>query len=257
MIRRPPRSTQIRSSAASDVYKRQSYYSGDKPTKFGIYPERLDEAIAVARSYDLTIDTIHFHVSHHLLDDDLPAFERAVAAAAAMARRVIAAGCPLREVNAGGGLGAVMRQGQRPLDLDAYTGILAEHFGPLGVTIACEPGEIFSRNAAVLLAEVVTVEDRSAAGDGSAVFAGLTCGWNVMNLAFIYKEFVETVLCRAADAPRTASYTLTSHINEGPDIFAEDYPCLLYTSDAADDLLCVDLGVRRIIKKKTPPPSLS
>eukprot|EP00657_Telonema_sp_P-1_P006404 TRINITY_DN24969_c0_g1_i1.p1 TRINITY_DN24969_c0_g1~~TRINITY_DN24969_c0_g1_i1.p1 ORF type:complete len:192 (+),score=62.11 TRINITY_DN24969_c0_g1_i1:115-690(+) len=29
-----------------------------------------------------------------------------------------------------------------------------------------------------------------------------------------------------------------------------DNPCLLYTSDAADDLLCVDLGGRRIIKKK-------
>ena len=28
-----------------------------------------------------------------------------------------------------------------------------------------------------------------------------------------------------------------------------DYNCLLYTSDAADDLLCVDLGGRRIIKK--------
>eukprot|EP00657_Telonema_sp_P-1_P005147 TRINITY_DN22322_c0_g1_i1.p2 TRINITY_DN22322_c0_g1~~TRINITY_DN22322_c0_g1_i1.p2 ORF type:complete len:133 (-),score=20.08 TRINITY_DN22322_c0_g1_i1:55-453(-) len=26
--------------------------------------------------------------------------------------------------------------------------------------------------------------------------------------------------------------------------------CILYTSDAADDLLCVDLGGRRIIKKK-------
>ena len=26
--------------------------------------------------------------------------------------------------------------------------------------------------------------------------------------------------------------------------------CLLYTSDAADELLCVDLGGRRIIKKK-------
>ena len=39
--------------------------------------------------------------------------------------------------------------------------------------------------------------------------------------------------------------------------------CLLYTSDAADDLLCVDLGGRRIIKKKnqtharTNPPLLS
>ena len=30
-----------------------------------------------------------------------------------------------------------------------------------------------------------------------------------------------------------------------------DVTCLLYTSDAADDLLCVDLGGRRIIKKKT------
>ena len=29
--------------------------------------------------------------------------------------------------------------------------------------------------------------------------------------------------------------------------------CLLYTSDAADDLLCVDLGGRRMIKKKKTP----
>src|SRR5450756_1950354 len=29
----------------------------------------------------------------------------------------------------------------------------------------------------------------------------------------------------------------------------DGYTCLLYTSDAADDLLCVDLGGRRIIKK--------
>ena len=28
-------------------------------------------------------------------------------------------------------------------------------------------------------------------------------------------------------------------------------PCLLYTSDAADDMQCVDLGGRRIIKKNT------
>ena len=201
-----------------------SYYSGDKPTKFGIYPERLDEAIAVARSYGLTIDTVHFHVSHHLLTDDLPAFDRAVEAATQMVRRVIDAGCPVREVNAGGGLAAVMKQGQEPLDLDGYAGILAKHLGPLGVTIACEPGEMFSKNAGVLLTEVVTVEDRSAAGDGSALFVGLDCGWNVMHLAFIYKEFVETVLCREADAKRTETYTLVSHINEGPDIFAEAYP---------------------------------
>ena len=32
--------------------------------------------------------------------------------------------------------------------------------------------------------------------------------------------------------------------------------CLLYTSDAADDLLCVDLGGRRIIKKKNEAVAL-
>ena len=33
-------------------------------------------------------------------------------------------------------------------------------------------------------------------------------------------------------------------------LLEEIQACLLYTSDAADDLLCVDLGGRRIIKKK-------
>eukprot|EP00831_Metopus_contortus_P031893 TRINITY_DN25905_c0_g1_i1.p2 TRINITY_DN25905_c0_g1~~TRINITY_DN25905_c0_g1_i1.p2 ORF type:complete len:117 (+),score=44.61 TRINITY_DN25905_c0_g1_i1:34-384(+) len=32
-------------------------------------------------------------------------------------------------------------------------------------------------------------------------------------------------------------------------IHSESYDCLLYTSDAADDTPCVDLGGRRIIKK--------
>ena len=31
--------------------------------------------------------------------------------------------------------------------------------------------------------------------------------------------------------------------------------CLLYTSDAADDTPCVDLGGRRIIKKPPPTPN--
>src|SRR5680860_1665277 len=35
---------------------------------------------------------------------------------------------------------------------------------------------------------------------------------------------------------------------EVPNAAADARACLLYTSDAADDLLCVDLGGRRIIK---------
>ena len=38
---------------------------------------------------------------------------------------------------------------------------------------------------------------------------------------------------------------------ERPVVEPQFIDCLLYTSDAADDLLCVDLGGRRILKKKT------
>ena len=39
------------------------------------------------------------------------------------------------------------------------------------------------------------------------------------------------------------------YCNTAKDISDWIRDCLLYTSDAADDLLCVDLGGRRIIKK--------
>src|SRR5680860_1877833 len=49
----------------------------------------------------------------------------------------------------------------------------------------------------------------------------------------------------------------SDYFRDPPDNFGRYYhgnviihTCLLYTSDAADDLLCVDLGGRRIIKKK-------
>src|SRR5680860_1856493 len=38
------------------------------------------------------------------------------------------------------------------------------------------------------------------------------------------------------------------HVRYGRVMGHKDDRCLLYTSDAADDLLCVDLGGRRIIK---------
>eukprot|EP00657_Telonema_sp_P-1_P008640 TRINITY_DN3022_c0_g1_i1.p1 TRINITY_DN3022_c0_g1~~TRINITY_DN3022_c0_g1_i1.p1 ORF type:complete len:109 (+),score=66.68 TRINITY_DN3022_c0_g1_i1:112-438(+) len=48
------------------------------------------------------------------------------------------------------------------------------------------------------------------------------------------------------DARDTEFRTRLASIRFGDDVKS----CLLYTSDAADDLLCVDLGGRRIIKKK-------
>src|SRR5680860_685447 len=46
------------------------------------------------------------------------------------------------------------------------------------------------------------------------------------------------------------SQLLSTNANSNTENAVYTNPCLLYTSDAADDLLCVDLGGRRIIKTK-------
>jgi len=194
-------------------------YSGERPTKFGIYADRLDEAVAVARRHDLTIDTLHFHAGSGWLGDGLPAFEVALASATAMARRLLVLGCPLAEVNVGGGLGRPAREHERPIDLDAYAAVIRRHLGPLGVAVALEPGDHMVKDTAILLGEVVTVEER-----GGTTFVGLDLGWNVLCGYFIYRFAQEVVVCRAADAPRTQRVTVAGHINEAGDVFAEDYP---------------------------------
>ena len=193
-------------------------YSGARPTKFGIYEDRLGDAVDAARRHRLVIDTIHFHAGSGWLGDGLPKFEAALGRAAAMTAKLLADGHPIREVNVGGGLGRPAREDETGVDIDAYAAVLARHLGPLGVTVGCEPGDFIAKDAAVLLGEVVTIERR-----GDTTFVGLDLGWNVNPSYFIYRFAQELVLCRDATAPRTEVVTVAGHINEAGDVFAEDY----------------------------------
>ncbi len=206
--------------AAGAGYHAGLAYSGDRPTKFGIYEDRLPEALAAAARHRLTIDAIHFHAGSGWLGaDGLAAFEAALARVATITAGLIAAGHPIDEVNVGGGLGVPARSTEAPVDVDAYAAVLARHLRPLGVAVGCEPGDYIAKDAAILLGEVVTVEER-----GGTRFVGLDLGWNVNCSYFIYRYAQEIVVCRAADAPRTDIVTVAGHINEAGDLFAEDYP---------------------------------
>jgi len=202
--RAPGRAVGLRiNPSAGAGYHAGLTYSGERPTKFGILEDRLDDALAAAARHSLTVDTIHFHAGSGWLADGLPAFEAALARVAPIASRLIAAGHPIREVNVGGGLGVPARSDERPVELDAYAAVLARHLGPLGVDVGCEPGDYVAKDAAILLGEVVTVEER-----GGTTFVGLDLGWNVNCSYFIYRYAQEIVLCRAADAPRTQIVTV-------------------------------------------------
>jgi diaminopimelate decarboxylase len=195
----------------------ESLYAKATATKFGVLLEQLDDAIAIAANHELTIDTVHAHVGDGFLTDGLPRFGVAIERVADMTRRVVDAGHEVREVNVGGGLGVPQRSEDETLDVDAYAELLTKHLGPLGVTIACEPGDYLAKESGILLAEVVTLDER----DG-VWFAGLDAGFNVAPEHFIYGALVPIVLCRAADADPTGTYTVAGNINEGNDLWGED-----------------------------------
>ena len=200
-------------------YNAHLEYSGERPTKFGIGLERLDEALAVTARHDLAIDTIHFHAGSGWLADGLDGFERALPAAVEAVERARAAGHEITEVNVGGGLGRPARSDEVAVDASDYAAVIARHLGGLGVTVAAEPGDALTKDAAILLGEVVTVETRR-----GVTFVGLDIGWNVNCAYFIYGFAQELVPCRDPGAERTMSVTIAGHINEASDVFAEDYP---------------------------------
>jgi diaminopimelate decarboxylase len=217
-VRVNPRAGASWSGAASED-PGGSVYASERPTKFGILEEQLDDAIRIARKHALRIDRVHFHVGDGFLTDRLEAFGVAVERVAGAVRRLTEAGFDISEVNAGGGLGVPQRPEDRPLDVDAYAALLVRHLGPLGVTIACEPGDFLAKEMAVLLAEVVSVEER-----GGVTFVGLDAGFTVAPERFIYGAPVPIVLCRAAGAGPDGAVTIAGNINEGDDLWAEDLP---------------------------------
>jgi diaminopimelate decarboxylase len=218
----PGRSVGIRVNpgiGASFAGGQETLYAGSRPTKFGILPERLDEAVALAGRYDLVIDTVHYHSGYLYLSESIPVVAEAARRVADMTRSLQGAGCPIAEVNTGGGLGVVFRPGDESLDLARWAAALADSLAPLDVAVGTEPGEFLAKGFAVHLAEVVTVEDR-----GGAVFVGLDTGWPQINEHFVYKIPFHPILCRAADAEPAGLVTVAGNINEGNDLFAEDWP---------------------------------
>ena len=199
-------------------YNDKLAYSGARPTKFGVYPDRVGEALAAAARHGLTVDTVHVHAGSGWLAEGIAAFEASLAVVVDVARRLLAEGHPIAELNVGGGLGVPARADERPVDPDAYAAAIARAVAGLDIVVASEPGDYIAKDSAILLAEVVTVEERA-----GTTFVGLDVGWNVNCSHFIYGYAQELVVCRAADAARTTTVTIAGHINEAGDLFATDY----------------------------------
>ncbi|PTV94523.1 diaminopimelate decarboxylase [Rhodobacter aestuarii] len=189
-------------------------YSGAAATKFGIYLDRLPEAIEIAKRHRLKITRLHFHAGCGYLDREMTQF----AAVLQESRRFTEQLPGLSEVNIGGGLGVPHRASDRPLDLDHWAHTIAQAYGGTGLTVAVEPGDFLVKDAGVLLASVTYRERRK-----TVEFLGLDAGFNLAMEPAFYDLPCEPVPTVPREAP-PSRFTVVGNVNEALDKWAEDHP---------------------------------
>jgi len=190
-------------------------YAGPQATKFGIYPDRIEEAVRLADSYGLVIEGVHMHVGSGWLREGTPRF---LAAMERMVELAAGIGKPLKYVNVGGGLGVVHGPDDKPVDLDTYAhGVATTVRRYLGadVEICCEPGDFLVNDCAVIAATVTEVEEK-----GGLLFVGLNIGFNANPQAAHYGFVPELVHAHRGPTPSDARcHVVTGNINEVIDVF--------------------------------------
>lgn len=195
-------------------YNDRLHYAGVRPSKFGIYEDRFDEALELAARYQLPVTQLHFHFGSGYLTRDLPQLEAALASAVTLTER-----CPdVETLDIGGGMGCPITRDHPPLDLARWAAIIADATRSRGLQVHVEPGDYLMKDAGALLCEVNTVENKAGVN-----FAGVNAGFNLQNLwAYYQTPFIVAPLeLRDAEAGG-ATYTITGNINEAIDVLAED-----------------------------------
>jgi diaminopimelate decarboxylase len=194
-------------------YNDRLRYAGAKPTKFGVYPDRFEEALATAAEFGLAVDTLHFHVGSGYQGGALEVMDQILQVAA----QVLDAHPQIRRLNVGGGLGVRMAEDETPIDLERWAGIVARHAVPRGLRVAVEPGDYLVKDAGLLLVEVNTVEDKA-----GTRFVGVNAGLGILNLWAYYGIPYVVAPLTVRPGARRERVTISGNINEALDLLAED-----------------------------------
>ncbi|MCP5160889.1 MAG: diaminopimelate decarboxylase [Hahellaceae bacterium] len=231
--RKPGTSIGIRVNPAVGVGRASNdklQYAGSVTTKFGIYQEQFEEALAVAHSYGLTVSKIHFHTGCGYLTPQLAHWESVLETCLWF---IETAGSVTR-VNVGGGLGVPHLETDTPLDLDQWAGILYKHFGTRGLHVEVEPGDYVAKDAGLLLLGKTFVEQKR-----DKLFVGVDAGFNIAPEPAYYALPFQPVPLNYSGEPCQATHVV-GHINEALDVWYEN--AILPDLTAHDHLVLINAG---------------
>ncbi len=197
-------------------------YAGQKPTKFGIYPDYMDEARKVATDLGIEIVGLHMHAGSGFTQSGLESYQKALDKIADIATSFDR----LEYINIGGGLGVPLKENDQALNLADWAQTVYNALGKLGMKVFVEPGDHISKDAGILLAEVIEVELK-----GGTQFAFVNAGFNLHPEPAFYKLPCEPVPVNQPVNPAENRTTIVGNINEALDIFNENHPIHLVEGD--------------------------
>jgi diaminopimelate decarboxylase len=128
--------------------------TGLKEHKFGIDIAEVEGVYARARNLPgISLNGVSCHIGSQLLDPD-PLVE-AAGKLLALVDRLRAAGCPIRELDLGGGLGVPYRPADPRPDISAFSAAVARLVEGRALTLCFEPGRSIVAEAGALLTRVL------------------------------------------------------------------------------------------------------
>jgi diaminopimelate decarboxylase len=192
--------------------------TGGPDAKFGIAPEELPAALAMARQGGLVIDGIQQHIGSGILD--VSVFLLAVDALLGAARALP----DLRYVDFGGGIGVPMKPGDHPFDLAAFARAAAPRLAAfrkeLGREVAFrfEPGRFVVAECGSLLVRVTAIKRTK-----EHAFVGTDSGFNHLIRPILYGAWHDIEnLSNPSGRPEVVR--VAGNVCESGDLFAIDRP---------------------------------
>lgn len=196
---------------------------GGPSSSFGIWHAKLDDVLAIANEFDLTIDGLHTHIGS---GGDPEVWKRCAALTLDIARRLP----DLTRLSLGGGFKVARLPGEQSADLQEIGRALAEDLAAYvagrgdAFQLEIEPGSYLVANAGAILAEVIDVVDTHSPGVADAPegrdFLKVDTGMTELLRPSLYgaQHPIHVVPHGRAPSDSTADYLIAGHCCESGDI---------------------------------------
>ena len=199
--------------------------TGGPGSKHGIYHDQIDQARAIASSFDLRIVGIHSHIGSGSRTEDWRKWNEINERVLAIARGF---GSDLEFINLGGGLPVPYLPGEQPMDIAAWGREVSQSMAALAadlgkpVRLFIEPGRFLVAESGVLLAEIQSLKSTSAEdGTRGYDYAIVNTGLNHNIRPAMYGSYHDIRFIPHDDAPRGEGkdYVIAGYLCESGDVF--------------------------------------